>query len=80
MGNAWSPRHTLDDSERARLAILNARPAPNPPELLREVTVRVLRPFFVAGVCREVGETVKVQEYVAVDLVFLKKAERCEIP
>ena len=79
MYNNWSPRQIVDDSERARLAEPNKRPAPNPPALLALVPVRVLRPFYVDGRPVEVGETVKVQECLARDLVALKRAERVEV-
>ena len=78
MYNNWSPRQIVDDSERARLAELNKRPAPNPPALLAPVRIRVLKSFYACGRRLEVNEIVELQRHDALSMRALGKVKLLE--
>lgn len=63
------------DPERERLAILNAPPAPTPPELLKPTKCRVLKTFFVAGQRVEIGETITLPAHDAKSMQVLGRVE-----
>lgn len=65
-----------EQNEAERNAVLdNYRPAPNPRELLELVSVRVLRPFCVAGKRVDVGASVELPRHDAISLQALGKVE-----
>ena len=72
-GRLWS-----HDQEQERLNYLR-RPIPsnvNDPKLMKEVRIRVLRPFGHQRRVVVLDEVISVPEYLAADLVAIKKAER----
>jgi len=69
---------TFENEERARIALLNKPPAPNPPELLALVRCEARRPFFLAGKEVKVGEMVKLPRHDAQSLAALGRVRVIE--
>ena len=66
--------HEQLESERIA-ALMNHRPAPNPPELIAPTKCKVLRPFFVGGKQTEIDAEITLQRFDAISLAALGKVE-----
>lgn len=75
----WQQKRAWEDSERARMGELQRRlpaEALMPPVLAAIVKVQVLRSFHMNGKPTQPDDVVEVPEYLARDLVAIKKAIR----
>lgn len=68
-------RGAEQNAEQDRLFLLQAKPAPNPPELLAPTSCRVLRAFSVRGARVEIGEIVTLTRFDAESLKAIGKVE-----
>jgi hypothetical protein len=71
----WQTMRSVNEIERQRLAILNSPPVKNPPELMRQMRVRVLKPFCVLGARVEPGAIVDLARHDVLSLMALGKVE-----
>jgi len=72
----WMQRGAHDEMERERQAVLSKPPAPNPPELLAPVKVRVLKPFGLgADRIAQLGEIVELPRHDAQSLAAIGRVE-----
>jgi len=67
----------IDETERARKAVLGKPSPPNPPELLQPTRVKALRPFYVAGRLIEIGDFTTITAADARSLTAIGKCELC---
>lgn len=65
----------VQDSERDRVAVLNAPPPKNPPALLAPATCLVLKAFCTEGRRREPGEIVTLTAFDAGSMAFLGRVK-----
>lgn len=73
--DSWNVKRAADESERARVAELNAAPPRNDERLLAPVRVKVLRPFRLNGEPQKVGATVTLPKHDADSLCAIGRAE-----
>ena len=70
----WQISREFEQAERDRVNFLNAPVPPNPPDLVRLVRVRVVRPFFVGGRRVEPSEIVELPKFEADSISATGKA------
>lgn len=70
----WQIQQSFVAEERARVAELRQPFKGNAPELLVEIEVTVLKPFFVRGLRVEVGDVVRLPRHDAISLIASGKA------
>jgi hypothetical protein len=65
-----------EQSDRERIAELNAPPARNDPTLFEKVRARVLRPFYIGGgkVAQE-GDTLELERHDAESMAAIKRVK-----
>ena len=71
----WTRAQDVIELERTRIAFLNEPLPPNPPELLKLVSVRVVRSFCILGKPLLPDSVVEVEAHLAHGLAAIGKAE-----